>query len=242
MTRRGKSARWAEMQRRDPYARRARSSGMRARAAYKLEEIDRKYRLIAPNSRIIDLGAAPGSWSQYAAARLGAGGEIIAVDLLAMAPIETVRFIRGDFIDAKVRAQILEALDGRPADLVLSDLAPNLSGVRDTDQARAAELQGAVLAFCRRGLRPGGALLCKQFAGESAAAVRAQIAADFEQARGIKPDASRPQSKEFYLLARGYQCAVAGGANSPNGIYSAARASAKHSQPLTETAIARQHD
>lgn len=215
MTRARKSARWAEMQRRDPYVRRAQNSGMRARAAYKLEEIDRKHRLIAPASVIVDLGAAPGSWSQYAAARVGAGGAVIAVDVLAMAPLEKVHFIRGDFTDAEVRAQLIAALAGRRADLVLSDLAPNLSGVRDSDQARAAELQCAALAFCRRGLRPGGALLCKQFAGESAAAMRAQIAGDFAQTRNIKPDASRPHSKEFYLLARGYH-----GAPAPHGVYS----------------------
>ena len=203
MTRGGKGA-WKAMRRRDPYARLAERSGARARSAYKLEEIDRKYRLIAPDSRVIDLGAAPGSWSQYAAARLR-GGALIAVDMRAMAPLQKVRFIRGDFTAPAVRAQVLDALGGAKADLVLSDLAPNLSGIRSADQARAAALLGAVLAFCRRGLGPGGALLAKLFAGESAEAVRAQIEAGFERARGIKPDASRPQSKEFYLLARGFR-------------------------------------
>ena len=199
-----KSGRWAARQNRDPFVNAARQAGFRARAVFKLEQIDRKYRLIKPDSLIIDLGSAPGSWCQYAASRVRGEGQIIAVDLLAMKAIEKVNFIRGDFTNDSVVEQIITALDDRPPDLVLSDMAPNLSGIASTDQARVAALQQAVMAFCRRALRPGGALLTKLFAGESAAATQKQFGACFARVQTVKPQASRAQSKEIYLLARGY--------------------------------------
>lgn len=202
----GKTSRWAARQNRDPFVNAARQAGFRARAVFKLEQIDRKYRLIKPDSLIIDLGSAPGSWSQYAASRVRGEGQIIAVDLLAMKAIEKVNFIRGDFTNNSVVEQIITALDDRPPDLVLSDMAPNLSGIASTDQARVVALQQAVMAFCWRALRPGagGALLTKLFAGESASATRKQFGACFARVRSVKPEASRAQSKEIYLLARGY--------------------------------------
>ncbi len=208
-----KTSRWAARQNRDPYVRAARRAGFRARAVFKLEEIDQKYRLIKPGSVIIDLGSAPGSWSQYAAGKVRAPGQIIAVDLLAMQAIDKVNFIRGDFTDEAVRGQIAAALapDARAVDLVLSDLAPNISGISGADQARAERLQRAVLEFCRRCLKPGGKLLTKLLAGESAVTTRAQIIQCFEQTRTIKPAASRAESKEFYLLARGYRGCKGGG-------------------------------
>lgn len=207
MTRSGKHAKtgqWAARHNRDLYVRRARQAGFRARAVFKLEYIDRKYRLLKPASVVVDLGAAPGSWSQYAAARISGGGRVIAVDRLAMRAIEKVNFIRGDFTNESVVAQIAAALEGRLADLVLSDMIPDISGISARDQARAETLQHAVLEFCRGALKPGGQLLTKLFAGEAAQAIRGRLDDRFEQVRTIKPDASRSQSREIYCLARGY--------------------------------------
>ena len=203
---RGKTGQWAARHNRDPFVQRARQAGFRARAVFKLEHIDRKYRLLKPASVVVDLGAAPGSWSQYAAARIGGGGggRIIAVDRRAMRAIEKVNFIRGDFTNESVVAQIATALEGRLADLVLSDMIPDISGIRICDQARAETLQYAVLEFCRGALKPGGQLLTKLFAGEAAQAIRGRLDGCFEQVRTIKPDASRSQSREIYCLARGY--------------------------------------
>lgn len=231
--RRGKSGQWLARQRRDPYVRAAREAGLRARAVFKLEQIDRKYRLLKPDSLIIDIGAAPGSWSQYAAARVGGDGQVIAVDVLAMQPIAKVCFIRGDFTEDAVQGRVEVALAGRRADLVLSDMAPNISGIHHADQARAETLQHALAAFCRRGLRPGGALLTKLFAGEEAATTRVRLDACFESVRAIKPEASRAQSREVYLLARGYAGDDAGavgksrvevGVDARHGVYLAGRA------------------
>ncbi|MGI9310549.1 MAG: RlmE family RNA methyltransferase [bacterium] len=213
---RAKRSSWNARHNRDPYVRAARAGGYRARAVFKLEQIDRKHRLIRKSTRVVDLGAAPGSWSQYAAAQSRV--EVVATDLGEMAPIERVRFVRGDFTDDDVAARVVAALDGRAADLVLSDLAPNISGVRSADQARAEALHRAVLAFCRRALRPGGDLLIKLFEGEAAPAARKRIEACFERARSIKPDASRSRSREVYLLARGYR--PDSGGDGADGLYS----------------------
>lgn len=206
----GKSNPWTVRQNRDPFVLAARKNGLRARAVFKLEEIDRKYALIKPDSLIVDLGAAPGSWCQYAANRVRGDGQIIAVDLLAMKAVDKVAFIRGDFTQSSVVAQIMGMLDARQPDLVLSDLAPNISGIADTDQARMAELQDSVIQFCRQALRQRGTLLTKLFAGNTAAASRKQIGDCFAQVQTIKPEASRSQSKEMYLLARGYAGDMAG--------------------------------
>jgi len=206
----GKTGNWAARHNRDQFVRQARSGGWRARAVFKLQEIDRKYRLIKPGMTVVDLGAAPGSWSQYAAARIG-DGRIVAVDKRDMPGIAGVECIRGDFTEAAVAARALAALGGRMADLVLSDLSPDLSGIHSADQARAEALQCAVLAFCSRALRPGGEVLTKVFAGESAPAIRARYDANFEQSRTLKPAASRAQSREVYLLARGFAGAAGPG-------------------------------
>ncbi len=230
----GKTRQWAARQNRDPYVKQARQAGFRARAVFKLEQIDRKYGLLKPGSRVVDLGSAPGSWSQYAARRISADNRVIAVDLRAMKAIAKVNFIRGDFTTHAVVEQVVRALDDRPADLVLSDMAPNISGIRSADQARAEAQQHAVLTFCRRGLRPGGKLLTKLFAGEAAQTTRERLDDCFEQVRAVKPDASRSESKEIYLLARGYKGAgfdsqtgqlgelggETGNARAPNGLYS----------------------
>ena len=205
-SRRGrKSSNWRARQERDPFVRKARQAGYRARAAYKLEEIDRRYRLLRPGARVVDLGSAPGSWSQYAMRRVGARGRVVAVDLLEMPEIDGVRFLRGDFTEAETAAAVLAALDGHYADLVLSDMAPNISGIRLADQARSEALLESVLGFCLRGLRPGGVLLAKMFEGEGAAAVRERAKSLFGVVRTVKPEASRSESRESYLLARNFR-------------------------------------
>jgi 23S rRNA (uridine2552-2'-O)-methyltransferase len=183
--------------------RRAREEGYRSRAAFKLLEINTRERLLNPGARVVDLGAAPGGWSQVAVAAVGAKGRVIAVDLLEIAPIAGVAMLRGDLLDAPVQAQVTAALDGRKADVVLSDLSPNLSGIASADQARAAELVRTVLAFCQAQLKPGGALLAKVFQGEEFAGLLRELKAAFREVRALKPSASRDESRETYLLCRG---------------------------------------
>jgi len=183
--------------------RRARDEGYRSRAAYKLIEINTRERLLSPGARVVDLGAAPGGWSQVAVAAAGAKGRVVAVDLLEVAPIAGAALLRGDFLDPAVQAQVAAALEGRKADVVLSDLSPNLSGIAPADQARAAELVRAALAFCKAQLKPGGALLAKVFQGEEFAALLRELKAAFREVRALKPSASRDESRETYLLCRG---------------------------------------
>lgn len=199
-----KGQQWVARQNRDPFVKKARQTGYRARAAFKLEQIDQKYRLIHPHSRVVDLGSAPGSWSQYTASRIGGNHQIVAVDLLPMQDISGVQFIRGDFTENAVVQQILALLDGHRIDLVLSDMAPNLTGIKATDQARAEVIQESIMGFCERALKPGGALVTKLFEGESAIIMRAQLKLLFKQFHTFKPEASRNQSKEIFLVAREY--------------------------------------
>ena len=199
--RRAKSKAWLDRQNKDQYVQKARKSGYRARAAYKLEEIDQKYRLIKPGQTIIDLGAAPGSWSQYVVKKVGDRSQLIMLDLLPFDAIEGAQLIQGDFTEESSLEQIRELTDGRLFDLVLSDMAPNITGIALQDQARYERLLESVLDFCQHSLRPGGNLLTKFFEGESAQAIRAIMKARFVQLKTIKPDASRSQSKELYLLA-----------------------------------------
>jgi len=199
--RRAKSKAWLDRQNKDQYVQKARKSGYRARAAYKLEEIDQKYRLIKPGQTIIDLGAAPGSWSQYVVKKVGDRSQLIMLDLLPFDAIEGAQLIQGDFTEESSLKQIHELTDGRLFDLVLSDMAPNITGIALQDQARYERLLESVLDFCQHSLRPGGNLLTKFFEGESAQAIRAIMKARFAQLKTIKPDASRSHSKELYLLA-----------------------------------------
>lgn len=198
-----KSKNWLAKQNRDQYVRQARSQGLRARSVFKLEQIDKKYRLIKPGSKIVDLGSAPGSWSQYAASKVGGSDQIVAVDLLSMKEIAKVRFIQGDFADADIQRQVVDCFKAK-IDLVLSDMAPNITGIGITDQANAAQLQDAILTFCLQALDLRGNLLTKLFAGESVSYVRKSVIKYFDQVQMIKPDASRAESKEVYLLARGF--------------------------------------
>jgi len=187
--------------------RRARSDGYRSRAAFKLLEINTRDRLLIPGARVVDLRAAPGGWSQVAAQAVhkaaGPGGHVIAVDLLEIAPISGVTVFRGDFREAAVRSQVAAAQGGQKADVVLSDLSPNISGIASADQARAAELVRTAMDFCRAQLQPDGALLVKVFLGGEFADLLKEMKAMFRSVRTLKPAASREESRETYLLARG---------------------------------------
>jgi 23S rRNA (uridine2552-2'-O)-methyltransferase len=195
------SKRWLQRHVSDPYVKRARDEGYRSRAAYKLLEIDARDRLLKSGARVIDLGAAPGGWSQVAAARAGERGRVVAIDLLEMPSVPGVHFIQGSFLDPAVRAAALEAAGGR-ADLVLSDMMPNVSGIASADQARAAELVHEAIAFCSEALKPGGAFLVKVFQGGEFAGILAELRRTFEAVQTRKPASSRGESRETYLLAQ----------------------------------------
>ena len=182
----------------DPYVRKARDEGYRSRAAYKLIEFDQREKLFRPGAVVIDLGAAPGSWSQVAAAKVKPGGRVIAVDLLEIAPISGVTVLKGDFRDVK----LLEALEGRRADVILSDVLPNLSGIPNVDQARAAELSFAAMDFCQKALKADGVFVVKAFHGGAFDEVLQRLKHDFGKVNVRKPEASRGESKETYVVAR----------------------------------------
>jgi 23S rRNA (uridine2552-2'-O)-methyltransferase len=213
MSRGKKSSEWMSAHVRDPYVRRARDSGYRSRAAFKLIEIAERDRLLRPGMTVVDLGAAPGSWSQVLAERVGRSGRIIAVDVSAVAPIPGVSVVQGDFRDADVVAAIDAALRGGRCDLVISDMSPNLSGVPDADQARSLELCELALAFARRNLKQQGSFLVKVFQGAGYPEFLASMRAAFETVVSRKPGASRGRSSEMYLLGRRPRKAPAG----PNG-------------------------
>lgn len=187
----------------DPYVRKARADGYRSRAAYKLIEVNTRDRFLIPGARVVDLGAAPGGWSQVAVRQVAPGGKVIAVDLLEIAPMSGVTTLRGDCREPGIQAQLVAALGGLKADVVLSDLSPNISGIASADQARAAELVRTALDFCRAQLQPGGAFLVKVFQGGEFAGLLKEMKGLFGDVRTLKPAASREESRETYLLARG---------------------------------------
>lgn len=204
MARRSKSSgRWLEEHFSDPFVQRAKDAGLRSRAAFKLEEIDAAEKLIFPGAVVVDLGAAPGGWSQYAARRLAGNGAVYALDLLPMDAIPGVVFQQGDFREQAALDALLAELGGRRVDLVLSDMAPNMSGVDVVDQARAADLEALALDFARQVLRPGGVLVMKVFQGAGFQQLLAEARGAFEGVRMRKPKASRQRSSETYLVARG---------------------------------------
>jgi 23S rRNA (uridine2552-2'-O)-methyltransferase len=203
MSRRSKSSgRWLEEHFADPYVRGAQERGLRSRAAFKLEEIDCAEKLIFPGAVIVDLGAAPGGWSQYAARRLGGRGIVHALDLLPMDAIPGVNFLQGDFREQAVLDELLRRLGDRCADLVMSDMAPNITGVDVVDQARAAELEQLALEFSRQVLGPQGALVMKVFQGAGFRELLQAARSAFHAVRMRKPKASRQRSSETYLVAR----------------------------------------
>ena len=195
---------WLERQIRDPYVARAKREGFRSRAAYKLAELDDKYRLLKPGTRVVDLGAAPGGWSEVAARRVGEGGRVLAIDVLDMKPIAGVEFLKLDFLDATAPQRLKDLLGGQ-ADLVLSDMAANATGHRQTDHIRIMALAEAAAHFAREVLAPGGSFLCKVLQGGTEAALLAELKRDFASVKHVKPPASRSDSAELYLLARGFR-------------------------------------
>lgn len=194
------------MDRRDPYYWRAKREGYRSRAAYKLAELDDRERFLKPGARVLDLGCAPGGWMQVALERVGAGGRVVGIDLADMAPLPhpNATVIRGDLRDEAVAAAAAEALDGQ-ADVVLSDLSPKLSGVRDADIARSLELVGAAAEVARRLLRPGGTFVAKVFASPETDALVARLRPAFQSLKVIDPRASRKASTESYLVGKGFR-------------------------------------
>ncbi len=196
---------WRTRQEKDPYVRQARRDGWRSRAVFKLEQIDRKERFLKPGMRVVDLGAAPGSWSQYVTETLDGRCRIVAVDLLPMDSLPSVDFIQGDFREAAVLASLQAALGGERADLVMSDMAPNISGTKAVDQPRSMYLAELALDACREVLKPGGHFVCKLFQGEGSDELIAAARGSFGRVRVFKPDASRAGSREVYLVARNYR-------------------------------------
>ncbi len=204
MTRRSKSsARWLQEHFSDPFVKRAQAGGWRSRAVFKLEEIDRREKLLRPGMAVLDLGASPGAWSQYAQRKVGRAGFVLATDILAMDPLPGVEFIQGDFRDEQVFEAILQRVPAGGFDVVLSDMAPNLSGMDAIDQPRSLYLAELALDIARRALKPGGDVLIKTFQGSGFDGLVAEARRNFARLRFAKPEASRSRSPELYLLARG---------------------------------------
>jgi 23S rRNA (uridine2552-2'-O)-methyltransferase len=205
MKRSKSSQRWLKEHFGDPFVKRAQKEGLRSRAAYKLEELIERDRLLEPGMVVVDLGAAPGGWSQMVAQRLGGRGRIVALDILPMPSIPGVAFIEGDFREAEVLARLEADLGGRAVDLVLSDMAPNMTGVSMVDQARAMELSELALDFAKRHLKLGGSFLIKLFQGAGFDAYLKDLRRDFAKVTMRKPKASRARSREVYGLATGFR-------------------------------------
>jgi len=205
MKRSKSSGRWMQEHFDDHYVKLAQKEGYRSRACYKLLEIQKKDKLINKNMTVVDLGAAPGGWSQVAADLVGDHGKVYASDILPMDVLAGVTFIQGDFREQDVLDELLGATKGRNIDLVISDMAPNISGDRAVDQPRAMYLAELALDFAAKVLKPGGHLLVKVFQGEGIDEYRRLMRSSFQSVKTRKPEASRPRSREIYLLARNYQ-------------------------------------
>jgi 23S rRNA (uridine2552-2'-O)-methyltransferase len=195
---------WLERQISDPYVARAKREGLRSRAAFKLAEVDDKYRLLKPGACVVDLGAAPGGWSEIAARRVAPNGRVVAIDILEMKPIAGVEFLKLDFLDPTAPERLKAMLSGK-ADIVLSDMAANATGHRRTDHLRIMALAEAAADFASAVLRDGGSFLCKVLQGGTEAALLAGLKRDFASVKHVKPPASRSDSAELYLLARGFR-------------------------------------
>jgi 23S rRNA (uridine2552-2'-O)-methyltransferase len=206
MSKRSKSStRWLAEHAADPYVKRAHEEGWRSRAAFKLEDIQKSDRILRPGMTVVDLGAAPGGWSQYVARTLAGKGRVIAMDILEMPGIAGVEFLQGDFNDEAVLQRLLELLGDEKVDLVLSDMAPNMMGISDVDHDRSMNLVDLAVEFAGRTLRPGGDFLAKVFQGRGFQPLVAQLRQQFESVKLRKPKASRARSPEVYVLARGYR-------------------------------------
>ena len=199
--RKSKSRRWVDQQQRDPFVKGSQKEGYRSRSVYKLSEIDRKDRLIMSGDTVLDLGAAPGGWSQYAATRVGIAGRVFAIDVLPIAPIKGVVVVQGDITNESLHLKLKLHLKNEHIGLVLSDMAPNLTGVKAADQAKSLGLARVALKIARRMLRPNGKFLVKVFEGEGTDEFRRDMGSVFNKVVVRKPEASRLTSAEYYLLA-----------------------------------------
>ena len=202
---RSSSKAWLKEHRDDPYVQQAQREGYRSRACYKLLELQERDKLIRPGMTVLDLGSAPGGWSQVAVALVGHSGRVIASDILPMDTIAGVEFIQGDFTEEEVFGQLLAALAGTPVDLVISDMAPNMSGLNAVDQPRSIYLVELALDMARRVLAPGGAFVSKVFQGEGFDELYRDTRESFDRVLTRKPKASRPRSREVYVVARGFR-------------------------------------
>ena len=201
-TRKQKTKRWHRSHSADRFTKQAQRQGYRSRAVYKLQEIDHRDALIRRGMRVLELGAAPGGWSQYVAEKVGREGHVVAVDLLNMEPVPNVTIITGDFTDTVVRRALFDNI--MESDLVLSDMAPNITGIRDIDGARFLDLLESTLNLTEELLKKGGSLLIKVFESPETQTIRSRCAQRFERVSARKPSASRSKSREYYLLARGF--------------------------------------
>ena len=198
------SKKWLKEHFDDKYVNQAKLDGMRSRAAYKLLEINKRDKLIKPGMTVVDLGAAPGGWSQFAAGIVGHKGKVIAMDILPMDSLENVEFVQGDFNEPIILQRLLELTVNQPIGLVMSDMAPNISGIASMDQARMMNLADLALDLVRQALMPGGDFLIKMFQGSGIDEFKKELKTIFKKVLIRKPDASRSRSREIYILARGY--------------------------------------
>jgi 23S rRNA (uridine2552-2'-O)-methyltransferase len=210
MARSKSSGKWLTEHFTDEFVKRARKEGYRSRAVYKLQEIDERDRLLKPGMVVVDLGAAPGAWSQYVKEKVGPAGRVVALDILPMEALAGIETLQGDFTEDEVLAALLKALNSQPVDLVISDMAPNMSGIDSSDQARAMYLAELALDFAGKVLKPGGAFLVKVFQGRGFNELYKVMQGQFARVATRKPKASRARSAELYLLATGFR-----GAQSP---------------------------
>jgi 23S rRNA (uridine2552-2'-O)-methyltransferase len=199
------SSRWLQEHVNDPYVKQAQKDGYRARSSYKLIELNERDRLLRPGMRVLDLGSAPGGWSQVASALVGEKGRVLATDILPMDPLPNVDFIQGDFREESVMNEILGQLHGERPDVVLSDMLPNISGISSADQAGAIYLLELALDMVRRVLKPGGSFVAKLFQGVGSDAYLKDLRAAFEKVSIRKPAASRSRSREVYVVAKGFK-------------------------------------
>ena len=205
MPRTKSSSEWLRRHVNDPFVKQAQKDGYRSRSAYKLIELNEKDRLIKPNMRILDLGSAPGGWSQVAGRLVGRRGRVLATDILPMDPVANVDFIQGDFTDEKIVGQLLGWLDGGRFDLIVSDIAPNLSGIDSADQAGSMYLLELALDTVRKTLKPGATFVAKMFQGSGSDDYMKELRKSFEKVLIRKPDASRKESREVYIVAKGFK-------------------------------------
>ena len=203
MAKSSSSKQWLQEHFDDQWVKKARDAGYRSRASFKLLEIHQKDKLLKPGMIVVDLGCAPGGWAQIASRLVKPGGRVVASDILEMESVDGVHFIQGDFTEEACFNQILEALEGKPVDLVISDMAPNLSGMNDIDQPKAMYLVDLAVDFAGRTLREGGVLLMKVFQGEGFNELLQRLRQEYGSVASRKPEASRARSREVYLLAKG---------------------------------------